>query len=146
DFRQARALKPEQYNAYLNLAQVYLAQGEFEAAAVQVTTALRFRPPPEVIAGYHLQRGRALLREKRYEAAVAACAAALKLSPQQALADEVCGRALLALGRYEQAEKSFDQYVQKGGAKSTDLFRGRGLARMHLGKYPEAVEDYTRAL
>jgi tetratricopeptide (TPR) repeat protein len=50
------------------------------------------------------------------------------------------------LGRYEQAEESFDQYLQKGGAKTTDLFRARGLARMKLGKYPEAVEDYTRAL
>src|SRR5262249_10462860 len=77
---------------------------------------------------------------------VAACAAALKLSPQQGLADEGCGRALLALGRYEQAEKSFDQYVQKGGAKSTDLFRGRGQARMHHRKEPEAADDGTRAL
>jgi tetratricopeptide (TPR) repeat protein len=109
-------------------------------------TALRFQPPIQVIAGYHLERGRALLRAKQYEEAVEVCSAALKLSPQQALPHEVCGRALLTLGRYQQAEKSFDQYLRKGGAKTTDLFRGRGLARMKLGKYPEAVEDYTRAL
>jgi tetratricopeptide (TPR) repeat protein len=146
DFRSAIALKPEQYNAYLNLAQVYLAQGQFEAAAEQVNTALKFQPPHQVIGSYHLQRGRTLLQIKKYEEAVEACTAALKLFPQQALPHEVCGRALLALGRYEQAEKSFDQYLGKGGEKTTDLFRGRGLARMKLGKYPEAVEDYTRAL
>src|SRR5262249_36065365 len=67
DFRSAIALKPEQYNAYLNLAQVYLEQDEFEAAAQQVDIALRFQPPSQVIAGYHLQRGRTLLRDKRYE-------------------------------------------------------------------------------
>jgi tetratricopeptide (TPR) repeat protein len=146
DFRSAMALRPEQYNAYLNLAQVYLAQDDFEAAAEQVKTALPFQPPVQVMVGYHIQRGRSLLRHKRYDETVEACAAALKLSPQQALPHEVCGRALLALGRYQQAEGSFDQYLRQGGAKTTDLFRGRGAARMKLGKYPEAVEDYTRAL
>src|SRR5262249_43552952 len=87
-----------------------------------------------------------LLRNKRYEEAVGACEAALRLSPHQPLPHEVCGRALLALGRYEQAERSFDQYLRQGGEEKSDLFRGRGLARMKLGKYPEAVDDYTRAL
>jgi serine/threonine protein kinase/Tfp pilus assembly protein PilF len=146
DFRSAMALRPKQYNAYLNLAQVYLAQGEFKTAAELVKTALQFQPPTQVIASYHLERGRALLLNTKYEEALEACAAALKLSPQQAPPHEVCGRALLALGRYEQAERSFDQYLQKRGEKTSDLFRGRGLARMKLGKYPEAVEDYTRAL
>src|SRR5262249_20873684 len=146
DFRSAMALKPEQDNAYLNLVQVYLAQGEFEAAAEQVKTALQFQPPIQVIAGYHLERARTLLRDRRYKAAVESCAATLKLSPQQALPHEVFGRALLALGRYKQAEKSFDQYLRKGGEKTSAIFRGRGLARMKLARYPEAVEDYTRAL
>jgi serine/threonine-protein kinase len=146
DFREARALKPGQYNAYLNLAQVYLAQGRFEEAADQVRAARRLRPPAQVVAGYHLERGRNLLRGKRYEEAVRACEAALALSPPQPLPHEVSGRALLALGRYQQAEWSFDQYLRKGGEQKSDIFRGRGLARMSLGKYPEAAEDYTRAL
>src|SRR5262249_6540917 len=40
----------------------------------------------------------------------------------------------------------FDAYLQKGGVEKSDIFRGRGLARMKLGRYPEAAEDYTRAL
>src|SRR5207248_10402704 len=35
---------------------------------------------------------------------------------------------------------------RKGGEALPDVFRGRGLARMKLRKYPEAAEDYTRAL
>jgi tetratricopeptide (TPR) repeat protein len=146
DFRSAMALKPEQYNAYLNLAQVYLARGQYAEAAQQVKTALRLRPPTQVVTGYHVQRGRQLLRDKRYQEALQACAAALELSPEQPLPHETRGRALLALGRYEQAERSFGQYLRNGGEATSDLFRGRGLARMKLGKYPEAVEDYTRAL
>jgi serine/threonine-protein kinase len=146
DFRAALALRPRQYNAYLNLAQVYLARGQFEEAAGQVRNALRFRPPAQAVAGYHLERGRRLLRDGRYEEAVRACDAALGLSPHQPLPHEVRGRALLALGRYRQAERSFGQYLREGGEETSDVFRGRGLARMKLGKYPEAVEDYTRAL
>jgi tetratricopeptide (TPR) repeat protein len=146
DFRKACALKPAQYNAYLNLAQVYLAQRRFDEAARLARKARRFRPPLQVVVGYHIERGRNLLRDKKYKEAVRACAAALELSPQQPLPHEVLGRAWLALGRYGQAERSFDQYLRRGGGATSDVFRGRGLARMKLGKYPEAVEDYTRAL
>jgi tetratricopeptide (TPR) repeat protein len=146
DFRSAQTLKPEQYNAYLNLAQVYVAQRQFARAAKQVRTAMGLRPPVPVVVGYHVERGRSLLRDRRYEEALRACAAALKLSPLEPLPHEVRGRALLALGRYEPAERAFTQYLRRGGKEESDVFRGRGLARMKLGKYPEAVEDYTRAL
>jgi tetratricopeptide (TPR) repeat protein len=146
DFRQACALKPEQYNSLVNLAHVHLARSHFEAAAKQFNKARRLRPPAAVIAGYHVERGRHLLRGRRYEEAIRECETALELSPHQALPSEVRGRALLALGRFEQAEKSFDRYLEWGGKDRPTIYRGRGLARMKLGKYPEAVEDYTRAL
>jgi tetratricopeptide (TPR) repeat protein len=146
DFRSAMALKPQQYNAYLNLAQVYLAQKRFDDAAEQVTMATRFQAPIQAIVGYYVERGRNHLQDRRFEEAIQACEAALKLSSQESLPYELRGRALLALERYEQAESSFDECLRKGGEKKADIFRGRGLARMKLGKYPEAVDDYTRAL
>jgi tetratricopeptide (TPR) repeat protein len=146
DFRSAMVLKPEQYNAYLNLAQVFLGQDRFDEAQEQLRRALRLRPPVQVVASYHLERGRSLLRQKRYDEAIRACEAALELSPLQPPPHEVRGRALLALGRFEQAERSFDQYLHRGGEAKSDVFRGRGLARMKLAKYAEAEDDYTRAL
>jgi tetratricopeptide (TPR) repeat protein/predicted Ser/Thr protein kinase len=146
DFRSALAIKPDQYNAYMNLAHIYLAEGRFEEASSQVRAALQFRPPPEILAGYHCARSSKLLQDNKYEDAVQACEAALKLSPREPLAYMVRGRSLLALGRPEQAERSFDQYLQNGGEETSDIFKGRGLARMNLAKYPEAVEDYTRAI
>jgi eukaryotic-like serine/threonine-protein kinase len=146
DFRSAATLKPDQYNAYFNLAHVHLARGEFEPAAEQAQTTLRLRPPAEVVFGYHVERGRRLLHLRRYEDAIRACDDALELIPDQPLSHAVRGRALLALGRHREAEGSFDQYLTKAGEPAPDAFRGRGLARMRLGKYPEAAEDYTRAL
>jgi tetratricopeptide (TPR) repeat protein len=146
DFREACALKPEQYNAYLNLAQVYLARGQYEEAAEQAGTALRFRPPAQAVVGYHVERGRRLLRDGRCEEALRACEAALELATDQPPAHALHGRTLLALGRYEEAQRSFDQYLRSGGEEVSDVFRRRGLARMKLGKYAEALEDYTRAL
>src|SRR5207249_588917 len=125
---------------------VDLAQGHFEQAAAQAQGALRLRPPAPAVFGYHVERGRGLLRDKRYEEAVRACDAAVELTPDQPLPQAVRAQALLALGRYEQAERSFDQYLRNGGEAVPDVCRGRGLARMKLGKYPEAAEDYTRAL
>src|SRR5262249_52001532 len=61
DFRSAQGLKPEQYNAYLNLAQVYLAQSDFPAAAREVETALRLEAPPYAIAGYRAEEAHRLL-------------------------------------------------------------------------------------
>jgi serine/threonine-protein kinase len=146
DFRMAMTLKPDQYNAYLNLAQVYLAQKRFDEAEGQINQALRLKPPAPVLFGYHVERGRNLLQVGKGEEAVKACEAALELFPNLPAPHEVRGRALLALGRYAHAEWSYDQFLQKGGEATPDVFRGRGSARMRLGKYPEAAEDYTRAL
>jgi len=146
DFQAAMALRPEQYNAYLNLAQVYLAQKQFELATQEMHKAVQLHPPVQVLVGYHVERGRNLLRDNKYEDALQACAAALELAPDQAQPYEVRGRALLALGHFEQAEESLDVYLLKGGEAKADVFRNRGLARMKRGRYPEAADDYTRAL
>ena len=146
DFRSAMALKPAQYNAYLNLAQVHLAQKQFEPAADLIRQAMKLDPPAQVVAGYHLERGRNLLRDQRYQEALTACDAALELSPHLTQAFEACGRALLGLGKFDQAEWSFDQCLRRGGEAAPDVFRGRGLARMKLGRFAEAAEDYTRVL
>jgi serine/threonine protein kinase/tetratricopeptide (TPR) repeat protein len=146
DFRTAIALKPDQYNAYLNLAHLHLARGQSDEAAEMFRRALSLHPPADVLFGYHLERGRSLLRDGRYADAVRACDAALEVSPDQPQPQAVRGRALLALGLYEPAEQAFDRYLRTERGPVADAFRGRGQARMKLGKYPEAADDYTRIL
>jgi tetratricopeptide (TPR) repeat protein len=146
DFCAAIDLKPRQYNAYLNLAQVELAQGDRRAAERHTRIALQLEPPVPVVAAHHLQRGRMLLADGRHEEAIEACTAALVRAPGQAMPHEVQGRALLAMERYCEAEREFDRYLAAGGVATTNLFRSRGLARMKRGRYLEAVDDYSRAL
>jgi tetratricopeptide (TPR) repeat protein len=146
DFRSARDLKPELYNAYLNLAQVYLAEELFEQAAEEVTHALRLNPPAQVVANYQLARGRKLLFLKRYEEVLRSCDRAEELTPERPAPWLLRGQAFSGLGRCQGAEEAFDHYLRRGGEAVSDVFRARGQVRMKLGKYPEAVEDYTRVL
>ena len=145
DFRSAIALKPDQYNGYLNLAHVYVAQQEFHEAEAQLKTAMRLHPPAQAVFGYHLERARNLIHDKRPEDAIDACRSARELCEKQPQPFEIAGRAMLGLGRFADAERSFDHYLAKGGEPSPDVYRGRGQARMKLGKYLEAAEDYARA-
>jgi tetratricopeptide (TPR) repeat protein len=146
DFRAAKALKPVQYNAFLNLAQVDLAKGRFDQAQQTLKGAIDRRAPRQAVAGYYLERGRKLLSAARYRESIEACDAAGELGDDASLPQEIRARALLALGRYQQAETSFTRFLKAGGVQTSDVFRGRGLSRMKLGNFPGAVEDYTRAL
>jgi tetratricopeptide (TPR) repeat protein/tRNA A-37 threonylcarbamoyl transferase component Bud32 len=146
DFREAQALKPTQYNAFVNLAWVYLARGQLDLAAEEMKRAERLQPPPSVLLDYHSERARRLCQLGKYNEALEACAAALSAVPGHPLPQGVRARALLELRQYEQAERAYGEYLRDGGEASWEIFRGRGLARMKLGRYPEAVDDYTRAL
>jgi tetratricopeptide (TPR) repeat protein len=98
------------------------------------------------VAAYQLERGRRLFLAARFRESFDASSAARELAPGDPLPDELRARALLALGRDELAERSFAEYLYKGGPAKSDIFRARGLARMKLGKFSAAVDDYTRAL
>jgi tetratricopeptide (TPR) repeat protein len=78
--------------------------------------------------------------------ALADCDAALRAAPENPLPHGVRAQCLLELKRYADAELAYDEYLRLGGEQNADVFRGRGQARMKSGRYPEAVDDYTRAL
>src|SRR5262249_15731298 len=128
------------------LAQVHRARNDFARANRELERALRLRPPPPVVFGYLVERGRGLCLAGNHPDALRAFDEALRLFPDHPLAHGWRGRSLLELRRYEEAERSYGEYLRKGGEPSSDVFRGRGLARMKRGRYPEAVDDYTRAL
>jgi eukaryotic-like serine/threonine-protein kinase len=146
DFRAAQALKPDQYNAYLNLAQVHLAQKQFAEADAIMATALKLKPPTEIVVGYHVERARNLLRDGNVAEALRACETALALNPNATTGEEIRGRALLALKRFEDAEAALDRFLATKSNPGADTFLARGQARMRQGKFADAVDDYTRAL
>jgi tetratricopeptide (TPR) repeat protein len=145
DLRKAVSVQPEQYVAHVNLAAV-CARLDLPEAAKHLADALALRPPPSILADYHAARGRDLYHAGRYDEALAACRLALQQQAGSTFALGVQGQCLLKLRRFAEAATAFDQYLAAGGPSTVDAFRGRGQARMQLGDFLGAGDDYTRVL
>jgi len=134
DWRMARSLlqralvfNPDNASAYQVLAEVELAAGRFAQTQALLQTSLHIDP---VAPLPHLML--ALLKhfERDYEGALRQAEALLELEPENPLALAMAGRALLELGRHEQALGNF----QKAMALAPDVpgfraFFALGLAR-----------------
>jgi tetratricopeptide (TPR) repeat protein len=75
-----------------------------------------------------------------------ACDALLSVEPGATEVLGVRAAALLKLGRFSESVGEFTRYLDRGGAPSPVIYRGRGEARMKLTDFLGAVDDYTRAL
>jgi tetratricopeptide (TPR) repeat protein len=121
-------------------------QGRLDEALAQLDEALGRKPPELIRADLQTERAVLLWRTGRSEAALAVCAAILASRPRAAEVLGIQAQVLLALKRDRDALRSFDRYLETGGPPTSDVYRGRGHARMRLGDYAGAVDDYTRAL
>jgi tetratricopeptide (TPR) repeat protein len=92
------------------------------------------------------QEGAIMAGRRDFEEALQACDKALRLQPRSAIAHGLRGEALIGLGRYGEAARSFDQYRALGGRQVPAFYLDRGLSRMQTGDYRGAVEDYGSAL
>jgi tetratricopeptide (TPR) repeat protein/predicted Ser/Thr protein kinase len=81
---------------------------------------------------------------KRFGDAVATYGRAVREDPEDP--DGYEGRSVsnLELGRLEEAEKDMDRVV--AARPTSDSYSNRGAIRSRRGRYPEALEDYERAL
>jgi tetratricopeptide (TPR) repeat protein len=146
DLQRARDLKPERYQAYLNLALLARRRHQDPVALARLEEVLRHDPPPEVRAEVYAHQGDVYYRQDRYAEAVGACDRALKLRPDDTQAQGVRAQALLKANKYREAEQAFTDYLRKGGRPDPDVYRGRGQARVQLGRYADAIQDYTLGL
>jgi serine/threonine protein kinase/tetratricopeptide (TPR) repeat protein len=142
----ARRQNPAHYAAPLDLVSVYEKLDRPREASDSLAQALRAKPPAAVVAEYHTERARDRLRAGKFEEAVAESKEALALQGERTFALGVLGQALVELHRDREAVDAFDEYLRKGGEPVIDVFKGRGAARMRLGRYEEALGDYTQAL
>jgi tetratricopeptide (TPR) repeat protein len=142
----AARVRRDSWEPHLNLARMYEQSEQTAAAEKEIRLALARRPPPLVLADYHAGRARDLYEEGKYEESAAECRASLKQRDDLPLALGYLGQALLRLGRYEEAARSFTLYLEKGGRPVADSYRGRGFARMKQGDYLGARDDYTRVV
>ena len=146
DTSAAARLKPDEWVPHLNLARIHTRAGRKAEAEEELGLLLARRPPAFVVADYHGGRARELYEARQYEQAVAECRVALREWEDYPLALGYLGQTLLALGRFAEAARTFDQYLARGGQPFPDIFRGRGQARMKLGDYLGARDDYARVV
>ena len=130
----------------MTLAKIYQAQGSLEKALDQLDRALGLEPSAAVAAECHVERSRNLYLGKKYQQALEAAELAISIGPDDALAYQQRGFALMELKRFKEAVANFDQYITKGGKPGTDFYRARGRAAMQLGAYLDASDDYGKAM
>jgi tetratricopeptide (TPR) repeat protein len=141
------AMKPDDYQGHIGLAQILFLQHKDGEAAAEFAEAIRLQPPSLALRiEPRIQGGKSLALARKFEDAVKACNETIQLQPSQPIPYGLRAVALLELGRYGEASASFDRYETLGGELVSDFYRGRGQVRMHLGDYKGAKDDYDHAL
>lgn len=146
DLNAAVALKPGEYQAFVNLAQAYRQLKDLDAALAQLDAALEREP---TVA--HLYRLRARLRVERDEPEPARVdfqqAIRLEDTNSPYLADDhvAYGRLLLRAGEHEQSLAAFVSALQfKADHSLAQRLRAETL--FHLGRFEEVIESFDSYL
>jgi eukaryotic-like serine/threonine-protein kinase len=180
DLQAAIKLKPNAYQAFVNMANAYRKLGNLDQAVAQLNRALELEPGlahlyrlrarlqiernatesalddfnqaierEKANSPYQVDdlvdRGRLLLRGKKYGEALTSFNAALALRADHPQALRSQAEALFHLGRFADVVAAFDRYLENGKPLES-VYRGRGLARAELGRFPGAIEDFTKSL
>jgi serine/threonine protein kinase/Tfp pilus assembly protein PilF len=120
---------------------------DLDAAMRDFDRAIALELPANVslLADDHVERGRIHHETGRYLAALQAFDAALRVRANYGRALRRRGLTLMALGRYQEAERFFSKCIEQEEL-AVEVFSGRGSAREKLGNLPGAIEDYTQSL
>jgi serine/threonine protein kinase/tetratricopeptide (TPR) repeat protein len=143
---RAVALEPTLAHVLRLRARLHLERREPALALRDFEQAVRFESADSPFqADDHVELGRLLLGESRNAEALASFDAALRLRHDHGPGQRLRAEALFRLGRYAEVIEALDHYLGTGKPTAA-VHEARGLARAELGKYPGAIEDYSRAL
>jgi serine/threonine protein kinase/Tfp pilus assembly protein PilF len=143
DLRRAIQLRPDQYQARMNLATALARQKRFGQAAVELDEAVRRVPS---LPALYIQRGHLNLERGNQAAGLRDLRLAVRLTPAGTpLAHRFRAEEYLEQGKPAEAIREFDRFLAFGEPVA-DVFRARGLAKARLGDYPGALDDYNRSL
>ncbi|EKD09320.1 MAG: tetratricopeptide repeat protein [Limnospira sp. PMC 1291.21] len=98
-----------------------------------------------LIADDFLKKGEALINERQYKQAIAACDRALEINPDLDEAWYQKGNALVRLQQYSQALECYDRALKIQPQRS-DAWYNRGNVLVRLKRYSPALEAYNQAL
>jgi len=143
---RAVALEPALAHVYRLRARLRLERGEPALALADFERAIaRADKGDPLHVDDLIERGRLLLRDRKYANALASLDQALELRAQSEAAQRLRAETLFHVGRFADVVKTLDRYLEAGKPMES-VYRLRGLARVELGKHPGAIEDFTKAL
>lgn len=135
-------LVPDDPQGYAVRGEVYLeGLQDYDRAAAEFTLAIE-RAPDET--HLHERRGWVYIQQQQWEPAIQDYSRAIELGPTTELF-VYRGMVLFFAGQYEPALADLEQAVAIGGDHAGAAYHGQGWVYAALGKYPEAIEAYTRA-
>jgi len=146
--KKALELDPRHFNAYMNLALLYIDLGQFDQATPYCDKALELWPGnPEV----HYTKGKLLALQKRPMEAVAEYRKALSLKEDYVEAHLEVAQVLLSVGMAQEAAAHFRAVLELPPNRTRP--RDRALAHDQLGVYlagkgrhGEALEHFEKAI
>ncbi len=146
ELNEAIRLEPALPLLFRNRAELKRERHDLAGAIADFEQAARLEPPDSPNrADDHAARAALLVRSRAFGAAIEACDAAIEARPDHPSAHLLRARALLGLGRFEDAARSCDRDLERT-SPTLDAFQTRGIVRARLGDYPGAVDDYSRAI
>jgi len=140
---QAKLLDPNLIMAYLNLAQIYLDEGDYDSALAEVQAARRIR---KYDVNLLVMEGQIYLASGRPEDATAIANLAHYIDPSSESAVLLLGQGRLALGLYERAVIGLEDYLEQVNPSSAETWALLGRAYGKQGRTADALQAYERAL
>ncbi|MYS18715.1 Tetratricopeptide repeat-containing protein [Streptomyces sp. DvalAA-14] len=142
DYEQAASLGSPFPELFQNRGALRAATGDLDGAAADYRYVLDLEPDH---LDAHVCLASLLVDLGQPQAAVAQAQSGLRYAPDDARLHALGGLALLGLDRVEEAELAFAQALQRDDGNQVALVN-RAVLACEQGRYPDALQDLTRAL
>lgn len=144
DFTEALRLEPENVTARRGRGLIFLDKGEFDSALGEMSEAIRLAPD---IAMSHYARSMVYQQKGDFDRALVDIDEALRLQPDdQAALDGRCS-VRGSLGPLSEAAAAVAECSDRLAKRaSVSAFDGRAMLFLRLGRFDEAIADFSSAL
>lgn len=141
-YRRAIEIRPDFFEAHINLAAASKAIGQLDAAITSYRRVLAIGPN---LAETHCHLGEVLRKTGRIADALESYRKAIDIEPTHAPAHRLLGSAFRHVGRLPEAAASYRQALEIT-SDSADTHNDLGVVLRDLGQLDEAVASYAQAL
>jgi tetratricopeptide (TPR) repeat protein len=141
--KKALTLAPEFVPALNELGMQYLGLNDLDKAAGFLQQAVKLAPDTFIP---RLNKGLVLLLQKKYQPAESELRLAVSKNDSSPPGHEYLGRALIGLGKLDEAEKELKRALELGGDQAANAHRYLGALYMKRGEDANAIAELQKYL